>query len=132
MAELHRRIRSLLLLGAAAGCAQAASPRRPEPEPEAARGYAGPASLGVPPGHLPPPGMCRVWVPGRPPGHQPRPRDCAGIDELAPAGAWVLYRPSKDRRIVKVRVVDERRAGIVVRVRVFDAGDGHFLREESA
>ncbi|HET7600929.1 MAG TPA: hypothetical protein VFK09_11580 [Gemmatimonadales bacterium] len=86
----------------------------------------------MPPGHLPPPGMCRVWVPGRPPGHQPKPRDCAGIDELAPAGTWVLYRPSRDRRIVKVRVVDERRAGVVIRVRVFDAADGRFLREERA
>jgi hypothetical protein len=32
--------------------------------------------LGIPPGHLPPPGACRVWYPGRPPGHQPRPGPC--------------------------------------------------------
>jgi len=30
----------------------------------------------VPPGHMPPPGFCRLWYPGRPPGHQPRPRPC--------------------------------------------------------
>ena len=31
------------------------------------------ASLGIPPGHYPPPGQCRVWLPGTPPGHQPAP-----------------------------------------------------------
>lgn len=30
----------------------------------------------VPRGHLPPRGMCRVWIEGVPPGHQPRPTDC--------------------------------------------------------
>jgi hypothetical protein len=30
----------------------------------------------IPPGHLPPPGECRVWLPGRPPGHQPPPGRC--------------------------------------------------------
>ena len=28
------------------------------------------ARLGIPPGHLPEPGSCRVWVPGRAPGQQ--------------------------------------------------------------
>ena len=32
---------------------------------------------GIPPGHLPPPGLCRVWLPDTPPGHQPPPTDCA-------------------------------------------------------
>jgi len=30
----------------------------------------------IPPGHLPPPGECRVWLPGLPPGHQPPPGRC--------------------------------------------------------
>jgi hypothetical protein len=30
----------------------------------------------VPPGHMPRPGYCRLWYPGRPPGHQPRARPC--------------------------------------------------------
>lgn len=89
-----------------------------------------PATLNVAKGHLPPPGMCRVWVQGRPTAKQPKPRDCAGIDETAPAGSWVLLRPSKNRKVVKVRMVDERRAGIVVRVRVYNAVNGRFLREE--
>jgi hypothetical protein len=89
-----------------------------------------PAALNVAKGHLPPPGMCRVWVQGRPTAKQPKSRDCAGIDETAPAGSWVLLRPSKNRKVVKVRMVDERRAGIVVRVRVYNAANGRFLREE--
>ena len=37
-----------------------------------------PASeLSIPPGHLPPPGACRIWYPGRPPGQQPPPTSCA-------------------------------------------------------
>ena len=32
--------------------------------------------LRTPPGHLPPPGECRVWRPGVPAGHQPPPFKC--------------------------------------------------------
>lgn len=31
----------------------------------------------VPPGHMPPRGMCRVWIDGVPPGRQPRATDCS-------------------------------------------------------
>lgn len=31
----------------------------------------------IPKGHLPPAGMCRVWIDGVPPGHQPAPTSCA-------------------------------------------------------
>lgn len=106
----------------------------PPPPPEA-RG-AGPstaATLGVPPGHLPKPGECRVWIPGMPPGQQPRPksRSCDGIAAAAPAGSWILYRPTTDRKLVHVRVVDQRRAGVVVRIRVFEVEGGRFVREEA-
>ena len=33
----------------------------------------------VPPGHRPPPGMCRRWYPNRPPGQQPPPEECGRI-----------------------------------------------------
>ena len=102
--------------------------------PEArAEGPSSAATLGVPPGHLPQPGECRVWIPGIPPGRQPRPRSraCPGIATVAPAGSWIIYRPTTDRKLVHVRVVDERRAGIVVRIRVFEVETGRLVREET-
>lgn len=48
----------------------------------------------VPRGHLPPRGMCRVWVDGVPPGHQPPPTSCADAerDRLRyGANARVIY-----------------------------------------
>src|SRR5205823_14401483 len=91
------------------------------------------ATLGVPPGHLPKPGECRVWIPGVPPGRQARPksRACAGIEAVASAGSWIIYRPTADRRLVHVREVDRARAGVVVRIRVFDAESGKFVRDEN-
>jgi hypothetical protein len=46
---------------------------------------------GIPPGHLPPPGLCRAWLPDTPPGHQPPPTDCASAARDAPAGARLVY-----------------------------------------
>lgn len=45
-------------------------------------------AYGIPPGHHPPPGACRIWFPGRPPGQQPPPTSCE-VD--VPRGA-VLVR----------------------------------------
>ena len=44
----------------------------------------------IPPGHMPPPGQCRVWYPGRPPGHQPPPGNCQALRHRTPAGAWLV------------------------------------------
>jgi len=98
----------------------------PAPAPRASTA----AKLGIPPGHLPPPGRCRVWVPGRPPGHQAPARSCDGIAATAPPGAWIVYRPGGDRKHVHVRYVDAKRAGVVVRIRVYEASSGKFVREE--
>lgn len=57
---------------------------------------------GIPPGHMPPPGACRTWYPGEPPGQQPPPGDCEELRLTAPPGAWVLYRPSEERRVVRI------------------------------
>ena len=50
-------------------------------------------SQGIPPGHLPPAGECRVWYDGRPPGHQPAPTSCREAEQIAvrDPGARVIY-----------------------------------------
>lgn len=44
-------------------------------------------NLGIPNGHLPPPGSCRVWFPDRPAGQQPPPGPC---DMDVPPGAALI------------------------------------------
>jgi hypothetical protein len=46
----------------------------------------------IPPGHLPPAGMCRIWYPGTPPGHQPPPGDCRTLSHRVPRGALLISR----------------------------------------
>jgi hypothetical protein len=91
------------------------------------------ATLGIPPGHLPDAGECRVWIPGTPPGHQPKPksRPCPGIATVAPPGSWIVYRPTDDRKLVHVREVDSRRGGVVVRIRIFDIETRRQVAEEN-
>ena len=45
----------------------------------------------IPPGHYPPPGQCRIWVPNRPPGQQSPPGTCADLERRVPAGAYLVY-----------------------------------------
>jgi len=56
---------------------------------------AGPASadphIVIPRGHMPPPGMCRIWLDGVPPGQQPAPTDCATAVRYRPANGRVLF-----------------------------------------
>ena len=91
------------------------------------------ATLGVPPGHLPQAGECRVWIPGTPPGKQPRPksRACAKIASVAPAENWVIYHPTDDKKVVHVREVDPHRTGKIVRIRIFDVESKRLVREET-
>jgi len=93
-----------------------------DPNPDVRGGEAA-ATLGVPPGHLPSEGECRIWIPGT--------RPCPGIESLAPAGSWIIYRPLENRKLVYVRLVDARRAGLVIRTRIFDIETTRLLREET-
>ncbi len=102
---------------------------RPSPTPAPRGNSESVHALGIPPGHLPRPGQCRVWIPGTPPGRQARARSCAGILSSAPAGSWILYRPTTDRHYVHVRVVDPRRVGVLVSVRIFIASSGVYVSE---
>lgn len=47
--------------------------------------------LGVPRGHYPPPGECRIWYPGTPRGQQPPPARCDRLVGRVPFGAFILY-----------------------------------------
>ncbi|HEU4787433.1 MAG TPA: hypothetical protein VFS57_08500 [Gemmatimonadaceae bacterium] len=54
---------------------------------------------GVPPGHRPPAGMCRIWIDGVPPGHQPAPTDCATAAARVPRNGRIIYGDgTTDRR----------------------------------
>jgi hypothetical protein len=51
----------------------------------------GKGSDGVPPGHRPVPGMCRIWIDGVPPGKQPAPTDCATAVSRRQSNARVIF-----------------------------------------
>jgi hypothetical protein len=63
------------------------------------RGRSGDRVQGVPPGHMPPPGQCRVWHDGRPPGQQPRPTSCREAERVASRdrSARVIYGSDQNR-----------------------------------
>jgi hypothetical protein len=73
--------------------------------------------------------MCRVWLRGEPPGHQPKARSCTEIERSAPAGSWIVERPGRDRDYVHVRVVDEWRPGVVIRMQVYQLRNGKLIRQ---
>lgn len=65
----------------------------------------------IPPGHLPPPGLCRVWYDGVPPGHQPRATSCdTARYEAARSGGRLIYGGdnSRDDRYNRDRYPDVR------------------------
>lgn len=102
----------------------------PEEKNQNAAANASTASrFGIPPGHLPPPGACRVWMPGEPPGQQKKSAsgDCALVSRQVPAGGWLVYRPSGDKKEVVVREYGPDHD--VVSIKVFDIVTGAFLRE---
>ena len=82
-------LRTVLALGVAvllSSCAVEDSVYDPRPQP-VGHGFI------IPPGHMPPPGECRIWFPDLPPGQQPPPRDCSELQRPIPRGA-VLVRGS--------------------------------------
>ena len=72
------------------------------------------SALGVPKGHLPPPGECKIWYPGRPPGQQPPPQSCASALLNAPLGAWVITHTSGK---YKVNIFNRNKKNVIDEVR---------------
>jgi hypothetical protein len=94
MASIPRRASVLLALPVVAGCTAAIGSDPPvvihvPPGPVVVGDGGGRADgFNIPPGHLPPPGSCRVWYPDRPPGQQPPPGSC---NAYVPVGAVLVY-----------------------------------------
>lgn len=95
------------------------------------------SNQGIPRGHLPSRGMCRVWIDGVPPGHQPRQTDCRTAERQRPyyeqrygRRARVIYgdrtygrHDTRDGRVYgdrDCRYVERVIMGRVVRQRVCD------------
>jgi len=87
-------------------------------------------SLGIPPGHLPAPGLCRIWIPGRPAGHQPRAGNCHSVMKKVQPGCWLLSRSKYDPKHIQVTVFDDYDATEVIIVRYYIAETGRFAFEE--
>jgi hypothetical protein len=86
----------------------------------------------IPPGHLPPPGECRIWYPDLPPGHQPPPGDCFELEWEVPPGAWLIHGPAEPRDHFKVSVYDSQAPHVVVVIRYYEVGTGRLIRQEKA
>ena len=84
---MHRKTMSMAMAGVAALALAAGSA-----EAQGRRG-----SKDIPPGHLPPAGMCRIWIDGVPPGRQPAPMRCAEAERRAPRNARVIYGSATSR-----------------------------------
>jgi hypothetical protein len=76
------------------------------------------SSLGVPEGQLPPPGECKIWIPGRPAGQQRPPMKCADAFRRAPLGAWVISQESSSR--YRVSIFSKEKRGLVEENRFYE------------
>ena len=61
-------------------------------------GRYGSPGQGIPPGHLPPPGECRVWYDDRPAGQQPPPTGCREAERVASRDRYARVVYGGDRR----------------------------------
>lgn len=74
------------------------------------------SSLGIPKGHLPPPGECKIWIPGKEPGQQGPPQSCASALRNVPLGAWVITHEGSR---YKVNIFNRSKRNIVDEVRYY-------------
>jgi len=74
------------------------------------------SSLGIPKGHLPPPGECKIWIPGKEPGQQGPPQSCASALRNAPLGAWVITHEGSR---YKVNIFSRGKRNVIEEVRYY-------------
>ena len=72
---------------------------------------------GIPPGHRPPDGLCRVWYDGVPPGRQPRPTSCYEAERVASRDrdARVIYGSGSSRNDAPIYGDDRQYPGDIWR-----------------
>lgn len=77
-----KRSVQVLVFAALAGSASLHAQARPQPQE---------GRTPVPRTHLPPPGMCRIWLDNVPPAQQPAPTDCASAVRNQPRNGRVIF-----------------------------------------
>lgn len=124
---MKEAIATVVLAGVVAAPAFAQSRVDRYDEPNQGGRYSAEAQ-GVPPGHLPPPGQCRVWYDGRPPGHQPSPTSCRQAERVARNDRYarVIYGGDRD-----AWYGDDRRAVRRVDPRLRFPGRGYDYDDEA-
>ena len=78
---MTRSLFVLVFAGTVAGASLQAQVRPQPQDPKPA----------VPPTHVPPPGMCRIWLDNVPPAQQPAPTDCASAARNLPRNGRLIY-----------------------------------------
>lgn len=113
------------------GCGLVMKSSEPVEEKFAVQKLIGPKqTLGIPYGHLPPPGLCRIWFPNRPPGHQSDAGQCHLLMSNVLPGAWLLTRTESNPSQIQVTVFDRYEPSDVIAIRYYIAETGKFDYEE--
>lgn len=95
---MNRRLYALVFTAVAALATQVGAQVRPSPQdPRPA----------VPQTHLPPPGMCRIWLDNVPPTQQPAPTDCASAVRNQPRNARVIFSEAPRSRLPVAKSLKE-------------------------
>jgi len=79
---MNRSLYALVFAAMVAGGASLEAQARPQPQDP---------KTSVPRTHLPPPGMCRIWLENVPPAQQPAPTDCASAARNLPRNGRLIY-----------------------------------------